>query len=98
MRRLAERVEPIVRAFSQEPQWLGRLPSNGQVFREQAEGWSRATAMHSTNGPTSRPMQRTTLLEAARNFVDGSGESLLLGREALSEFATVTLALRLESE
>ena len=96
MRQLAKRMKRIWITVGQEPQWPRSLPADGQVFLDQAEGRSRATTMHSTNDAEAIRNPRTFLSEAVSDFVDRSGQSLSLRREALGELTAVELALQLE--
>lgn len=97
MRQLAKRMKCIRVTVGQEPQWFRRLPADGQIFPDQAEGRPRATTMHSTNDAEAIRNPRTFLLKAVCDFVDRSNQRLALRREALGELTAVALALRLES-
>src|SRR5271155_1762385 len=97
MRQLAQRVKRIRVTVGQEPQWSRRLPADGQIFPDQAEGRSRATAMHPANDAEAIRSARSVLSQAVSDFVDRSGQGLVLRRESLCELTAVTLALSLES-
>lgn len=74
---------------SQQPERSGRLPADGQIFLDQAEGRSRATTMHSANNAEVIRNPQNLPLQVVSDFVDRSDQSPSLRREALGKFTAV---------